>query len=231
MTRANRPSLRACALSALLVVAACSGESSAPATSSEFYFPPDEAASTLLPIIPETLPSPETVVIPPDALFGGDLCDALDTDEVPVERVEYLAVDACQFSLAGTSGDVVRIEVVTGAEFLERPSDANDEDLTGWPETVDVAWSAVVFAGVRVMVRVENGSFGVTAPTLAVARRMARSAAQWVGGGAPTEVDADPVDETVPTDTAPPESGTPSTGSSEPVSGETVPTDTVTSTT
>ncbi|MEN9823053.1 MAG: hypothetical protein RLZ04_1479, partial [Actinomycetota bacterium] len=65
----------------------------------------------------------------------------------------------------------------------------------------DVAWSAVVFAGVRVMVRVENGSFGVTAPTLAVARRMARSAAHWVVGGAPTEVDADPVDETVPTDT------------------------------
>lgn len=214
------------ALAVALVLAACSGESSAPATTSEFYFPPDSAASTLLPVIPDTLPSPESVVIPPDALFGGDLCDALDTDEVAVVKVEYLAVDTCQFTLAGAAGEVVRIEVVTGAEFLERPSDAADEDLTGWPDTAEVAWSTAVFAGMRVMVRVENGYFGVTAPSLAVARRMARSAAQWVVGGAPTEVDADPTDETVA-----PDPGTTDPGTTDPSPTGPSTTDPVTATT
>lgn len=226
MSRAKRLHLRRGALAVVLLVSACSGESSAPATTSEFYFPPDEAASTLLPVIPETLPSTDSVVIPPDALFGGDLCDALDTDEVAVAKVEYLAVDTCLFTLEGSAAEVVRIEVVTGAEFIERPSESSEEDVTGWPDTADAAWSVTVFAGIRVMVRVENGYFGVTAPSLAVARRMARSAAQWVVGGAPTEVDADPTDAPSPDGSVPGETAPAETAPDETVPAGTAPTTT-----
>jgi|GEM_PF-3203428 len=201
MVRPSRLLTGPVGLVVVFALAACSGTDAAPETTSEFYFPPDSAASTLLPVIPETLPPPDSVSIPVDALFGGDLCDALDTTEVSVERTEYLAIDTCQFTLA--SGDVVRIEAMSGSEFLDRPSDAQTEDLTGWPEAAETSWSAAVFGGWRVMVRVTNGWFGVTAPTLAVARRMSRSAAQWTLGGAPTEVDVDPVDETVPDDPGP----------------------------
>ena len=210
MVRSPRSAPGSLGLVAVLWLSSCSGSSAAPGTTSEFYFPPDSAASTLLPVIPETLPPPDSVSIPPDALFGGDLCDALDTTEVAVERVEYLAIDTCQFTLA--SGETVRIEAMSASDYLERPSDATSEDLTGWPETAETAWSAAVIGGARVMVRVGNGWYGVTAPTLALARRTARSAAQWVLGGAPTEVDADPVDETLPPESAPTDTGPLETG-------------------
>lgn len=186
----------------MVALSACTGDSTGPATTSEFYFPEESVASTLLPVIPETLPPPDSVSVPADTMFGGDPCDALDSGTLAVERTEYLSPDACRFTLAGAAGAVetVLVRVVSALVFADEPSGAVVESLVGWPSGVEAAWRVERVAGWVVMVQVDNGWFAVEARTERLARSTARAAVPWTIGGAPTEVVVDPVDETPPTD-------------------------------
>ena len=163
-------------LCAAVVLAACSTGGVDTQDTQLTLVPNPDTSDTLLPVITDDVETDDTGTLPPDALFGGDLCAALDTTDFSgmgrVRDSSPLSLDSCQWTVG--SG-VVIVKLATPDEFA-RPG-TEDEEIA----PVDgVGIDAIGVAHIdryQVYVQVENGYFSVTAPTQAAAERLAAAAA------------------------------------------------------
>lgn len=149
----------------------------------------DTVPTTLLAeVVDSTLPD-DSVVVPPGALFGGDLCTALE--EADFTRVviagegrgellafDGLSVDSCGYTVG--VGDVEYTIVVQAhtADDFERPPTTDEvrDDVSG----VGIAAFGVARGDTayEVIVQVANGYFSVTTPDPASAKALAGMAAE-----------------------------------------------------
>ena len=116
----------------LLVAGACNRED--PTTSTAFgSLPLPEQPDTLLPVLDDSQPPDVPETLPPNALFGGDMCSALTTADfvhvfgssVRVTESGLLAEDTCLYLLRqGSRVFDVRVELSSIDEFTA-PSSRN----------------------------------------------------------------------------------------------------------
>ncbi len=164
-------------LCASMLLAACSTGGVATEETQLTLVPNPDTSDTLLPVITDNIETDDTGTLPPDALFGGDLCSALETSDFSglgrVRDTSPLSLDSCQWTV-GT--DVVIVKLATPDDFA-RPGTADEEiapiDGVGL-DAIGVAHPD----SYQVYVRVENGHFSVTAPTPSAAERLAGAAAE-----------------------------------------------------
>lgn len=195
-------------LPALLLMAACDEPAATPPDRTPdptATLPYPSAPDTVLPDAVETLPVEEGTA-PPGALFGGDLCAALDDSDfgdVAIDEVLPLSVDSCQYTVG--DGIVIVVKALSEADFVAAqtpdttPETAPDTtpgttDPTGTGDTTPVTAPPVALSGIgeeafgidlgdqyRVVVQVDNGWFSVTAPDASTARALARAAVRRAG--------------------------------------------------
>jgi len=161
---------------------ACS--ESAPTTTNAPPEPVNTDAGTLLPVITDNT-TPDTT-LPPNAMFGGDVCSALTASDI--ESTSYRGVgtgaltatnspspDSCQYTVGSATTATVLVQMISPADFAAPPA-SNElvEPLTG----VGIAARTINHgATVEVQVQVDNGWFSVTTPDQASAQRLAARAA------------------------------------------------------
>jgi hypothetical protein len=163
-------------LCAAVLLAACSTGGVATEETQLTLVPNPDTSDTLLPVITDAVETDDTGTLPPDALFGGDLCSALDASDFSglgrVRDTSPLSLDSCQWTV---SSGVVIVKLATPDDFA-RPGTADEEiapvDGVGL-DAIGVAHAD----NYQVYVRVENGHFSVTAPTEDAAVRLAAAAA------------------------------------------------------
>ena len=176
------------ALAALAVPMACSGTNEQP-PDTVGAVPLASEAGTLLPVLPDTPPPDNTVTIAPGTLFAGNPCTALvEADFLSVtfagvgrgtvSSSSLLAQDTCGYEIrAGGNAYQVIVQVasadefdhpVTTAQMIDKFSDIGEE-------AIGVARGDERY---EVIVRVENGFFGVTTPDESSARALATKAVE-----------------------------------------------------
>ena len=197
------------ALCLSVALAACSAGGSSGPTETELTLVPNVSTSdTLLPVSSDTLEPDDTGTLPPDAMFGGDLCSALENRDFSgmgrVRDKTPASIDSCQWTVG--SGTVV-VQLATPDEF-DHPGTADEEiaplDGVGL-DAIGVDHGDTY----QVFVKVENGYFSVTASSRSKAEALAAAAAPRA-----TNAPAPPT-----TSTQPPTSGsTDSTDSTGPPS-------------
>lgn len=177
-----------------VVGVACHSEDTDPtATLGTVGVPTEPTATTLLEDVFDT-ESDITVTLPPNALFGGDLCSALVADDFKSLRIDghspgdlvdvaALSPDSCGFTVSADRVDLqVLVEARTALDLSQPAVGAGVQ-----PEVYEtVALAAVGYAPtIRtyvVIVKVENGYFSVTTPDSSSAIRLARMAAARAAG-------------------------------------------------
>jgi hypothetical protein len=178
------------------LAAGCTGDSE-PTPQSGGTLPTPSDPDTLLPVPEGTEPPDVTTPLPPDALFGGDLCAALTADDfrgvrfgssssAQLDDTATLSEDSCQFELsAGGATYVVVLKARSQPDFVT-PTQGDEpvEELDGPGE----AARGVQFADrYEVTVRVSNGYFAVSAPTRAAALALATTAVPRADQSAPSQ--------------------------------------------
>jgi len=206
----------------------CTGDSE-PAPQAGGALPTPSDPDTLLPV-PEGTDTPDpTVSLPPDLLFGGELCAALTADDVRgvrfgssasarLDDTVKLSEDSCQFLLtAGGSRWSVVVKARSQPDFVTpAPGGETVEELPG---------PGLLARGVQfddryeVTVKVPNGYFAVVAPTRDAALALAAKAVPRVDQPPPPTT----LDLPVPADTGVPsassasdDTATPSGSTSKP---------------
>jgi hypothetical protein len=186
------------------VLAACSAGGSSGPTETELTLVPNVSTSdTLQPPSSDTLEPDDTGSLPPDAMFGGDMCSALENSDFAgmgkVRDKTPASIDSCQWTVG--SGIVV-VQLATPDEFA-RPSTSNEEiaplDGVGL-DAIGVDHGETY----QVYVQVENGYFSVTAATKAKAETLAAAAAPRATAAPPpstTSTEAPSSTEAAPTTT------------------------------
>jgi hypothetical protein len=162
-------------LCAAVVLAACSTGGVDTQDTQLTLVPNPDTSDTLLPVITD-VETDDTGTLPPDALFGGDLCSALETTDFSglgrVRDSSPLSIDSCQWTVG--SG-LVLVKLATPEEFA-RPGTAEEEIAP--VDGIGIDAIGVAHAdSYQVYVQVENGYFSVSAPTQAAAVRLAAAAA------------------------------------------------------
>jgi hypothetical protein len=175
----------ALAVCGALAAPACSGETDQP-PGTVGKVPEPSGPDTLLPVIPDTGPVDVSTTLPPDVLFGADMCLALDAADFAAVRfgssgtgrlvgTVRVSEDSCQFDLvAGGTNYSVLVRARSQPDFVS-PSEGDEEveDLDG----PGLAARGVQFADrYSLTVKVENGYFAVEAPTRDAALALAERA-------------------------------------------------------
>jgi hypothetical protein len=168
--------MRRLALLAFVALLGCTESPNAPSASGQGPFPTPAAPDTLHSVVVDTEPPDNTDTLPPDALFGGNLCGALeraDTSGLGTFGVPELAsTDSCVFQVG--SGTVV-VQLATPDQFAKPGVEGQ--------EIAPVDGVGLGAIGVdltdryQVFVHVENGYFSVTAADRRIAERLAKAAA------------------------------------------------------
>lgn len=194
----------------VLAGSACSaGGTSEPDPDATLPLP--EATDTLLPIVSDTIAVETTASLPQDALFGGDVCAALELRDLSslgaTGRGIPQSIDSCVWEVeAGT----VTVQLATEDEF-DTPG-GGGYDLVPLDGVGLRAVGIDLGAAFEVFVKVENGFFSVTAPTRDAAERLAAVAAPRATRPVTSTV---PVTDPEPTDVA---SSVPDTSTPAPTS-------------
>lgn len=176
---------------ALLALGACDSTYEEPAVTVG-SLPPEPPATTLLPEVVETFVPDDTNTLPPDTLFGGDLCSSLVAADfssatfagVSTGRLQDaldLADDLCGYVVRVSGSDyTIKVRARSESEFSENGQEA--EALTG----IGVAAAGVerepdeAFpdGSYEVFVKVDNGYFSVLSTDASSARALAKAAAK-----------------------------------------------------
>lgn len=184
---ARHRSLAAVVLVVLLAgaVSSCTGTSE-PTPVSGGTLPEPSDPDTLLPVPIDSQPPDVTGSLPPDMLFGGDLCTALTADDiaaVPIagstgarlgETVSF-ADDQCNYDV---QIGIRRVAITVKARSLDdfvNPSPAGEaiDEIDG----LGLAARGVQHLdGYELLVKVANGFFAVVAPDRATAEGLAKQA-------------------------------------------------------
>lgn len=184
---ARHRSLAAAVLVVLLAgaVSSCTGTSE-PTPVSGGTLPEPSDPDTLLPVPIDSQPPDVTGSLPPDMLFGGDLCTALTADDiaaVPIagstgarlgETVSF-ADDQCNYDV---QIGIRRVAITVKARSLDdfvNPSPAGEaiDEIDG----LGLAARGVQHLdGYELLVKVANGFFAVVAPDRATAEGLAKQA-------------------------------------------------------
>ncbi len=184
---ARHRSLAAAVLVVLLAgaVSSCTGTSE-PTPVSGGTLPEPSDPDTLLPVPIDSEPPDVTGSLPPDMLFGGDLCTALTADDiaaVPIagstgarlgETVSF-ADDQCNYDV---QIGIRRVAITVKARSLDdfvNPSPAGEaiDEIDG----LGLAARGVQHLdGYELLVKVANGFFAVVAPDRATAEGLAKQA-------------------------------------------------------
>lgn len=184
---ARHRSLAAAVLVVLLAgaVGSCTGTSE-PTPVSGGTLPEPSDPDTLLPVPIDSQPPDVTGSLPPDMLFGGDLCTALSADDiaaVPIagstgarlgETVSF-ADDQCNYDV---QIGIRRVAITVKARSLDdfvNPSPAGEaiDEIDG----LGLAARGVQHLdGYELLVKVANGFFAVVAPDRATAEGLAKQA-------------------------------------------------------
>lgn len=139
--------------------------------------PEPETTDTIAPPLSDPEPPDTTLGLPPDALFGGDVCTALTPGNLSflgrVGEPDGQSIDSCAWPV-GTDQQVL-VQLATPDEFATpAPNGEEIAPLDG----VGLDAIGVDFGDTyTVYVQVENGYFSVTAPTRRAAERLAAAAA------------------------------------------------------
>lgn len=164
------------ALALATALAGCGGEPAATDVSG-LTLPLPSPPDTLLPPPDDTQPPDVTDSIPADAMFGGDVCTALEPDDFAglgdVEDGGALSADSCEWTL--DDGTVV-VQLASADQFAQ-PATSNEEIAPIDGVGLD-AIGVDLGDRYRIFVQVENGYFSVTAPTRRIAERLAADAAE-----------------------------------------------------
>lgn len=181
-------------LCVLGVLAGCYSENTdSTATLGTVGAPTEATATTLLVEVFDT-ESDITVTLPPDTLFGGDLCTALVANDFasvridghsPGELVDFgaLSLDSCGYTISSDRIDLqVLVEARTALDMQEPAVGAGVE-----PDVIEgIGLAAIGYAPtIRtyvVIVNVDNGYFSVTTPDASSATKLARIAAGRAAG-------------------------------------------------
>lgn len=176
---------------ALVALAACDSTYEEPSLTVA-SLPPEPPATTLLPEVVISFVPDDTNTLPPDTLFGGNLCTALvaaDFSSVTFAGVSTgrlgdtldIADDLCGY-VVRISGDdyTIKVRARSESEFSENGQQA--EALTG----IGLAASGVerdpdeAFpdGSYEVFVKVDNGYFSVLSTDAASAKSLAKAAAK-----------------------------------------------------
>jgi hypothetical protein len=170
------------------LAAACSGSNEQP-PDTVGVVPIVSDAGTLLPVLPDTLPPDNTATIPPDTIFGGNPCAALEEADVrsvtfagsgrgTLTSFSLLAEDTCGYEVrAGGNDYQIIVQVVSNDQFDHPVTTAQEIDRFSdlGEEAIGVARGDDHY---EVLVRVPNGFFGVTTPDEASARALAAKAVE-----------------------------------------------------
>ncbi len=180
-------------LVALLVVVAspaallaCSGSNGTPTNASGLTLPMPGDPDTLLPVPDNTLPSDISTTLPPDALFGGDLCTGLLAADFArttfggagtgrLLSAEPLSEDSCAYTVAAGSKEfTIVLQARSQSDFL---SPATTDEVIQEINDLGLAARGVDHGDTfTVIVKVENGFFAVSAPERASAVSLAAAA-------------------------------------------------------
>jgi hypothetical protein len=176
----------------LLAIGLVACSESAPNTSNAPQDPASTDVGTLLPVL--TDPNVPDTTIPPDALFGGDVCMALDANDVastsfrgvgraPLTATNSPSPDSCEYTVgSGTNTASVLVQMISPDDFATPPA-SNEivETISG----LGLAARSINHGDtVEVQVQVTNGFFSVTTADLASARRLAERAVPRATPGA-----------------------------------------------
>ncbi len=171
-----RSSVRAVVCLAFTLAACSAGGSSGPTETELTLVPNVSTSDTLQPPSSDTLEPDDTGTLPPDAMFGGDMCSALENDDFSgmgrVRDKTPASIDSCQWTVG--SGTVI-VKLATPDEFA-RPGTENEEIAPVDGVGLD-AIGVDHGDNYQVYVQVENGYFSVTAATKAKAETLAGAAA------------------------------------------------------
>lgn len=169
----------------LLAIASAACSESAPTTTEAPPAPATSDAVTLLPVV--TPPNTPDTTLPPDAMFGGNMCSALTAADIestsyrgigtaPLTSTDSPSPDSCSYTV-GTDprSATVLVQMISPDDFAAPPaSNEIAEPVTG----LGLAARSINHgATVEVQVQVRNGYFSVTTPDGASARRLAERAA------------------------------------------------------
>lgn len=161
---------------AAVTFSACSGTEEE--TSGSATLPAPSAPDTLLPVPNDTQPPDVTESLPPDALFGGDLCTALTEADFRGVSIDgrgagevtdsgALSADSCQYLVAvGSREYEVVVQVQSPGDFLNPGTTDEVVDELDGPGLAARGVTHVTETGeeYEVLVKVENGFFSVTTP-------------------------------------------------------------------
>jgi hypothetical protein len=161
----------------VLLLAACSGTNE-PSSASGVTLPLPPEPETLLPVPDDTQPPDVTDSIPPDALFGGDLCTSLEEPDFAgvdlggrgaghLTSTGALSIDSCQYLLSvGSHEYEVMVQVQSPADFRNpATSDQVVDEIDGLGLAArGLAHTTAAGDEYEVIVKVDNGFFSVTAP-------------------------------------------------------------------
>ena len=185
MQQARAPRRAAVLLACCTLVVSCSGSGEQP-PGTVGPLPEPSGPDTLLPVIPDTGPAEVSTTLPPDALFGADLCQALAADDFRgvrfgsstsgrLQQTLRVSEDSCQFDvLAGSTVYPVLVRARSQPDFVT-PTEGDEEieELDG----PGLAARGVQFDDrYEVTVKVDNGYFAVAAPTRDAALALAAKA-------------------------------------------------------
>ncbi len=168
--------MRRFALLAFVALLGCTESPDAPTASGQVPFPAPATPETLLPVVNDTDPPDDTGTLPADALFGGNLCAALEPADFSglgtLGTPEPASADSCVYPVG--SGSVV-VQLATPDQFA-RPGTEGQEIAP--VDGVGLGAIGVDLGGrYQVFVEVENGYFSVTADDRRPAERLAKAAA------------------------------------------------------
>lgn len=161
---------------------------------------PEATTTTLLEFIPDTdPPEPSDPTVPPQFLFGGDTCRALEAVDFTVViaglgrgrliDASPLTDDTCGYLVIVVGQEFnITVQAIDGTAFGRTP--AEGEDRTPLPDIGLAAYIVPVDDVFTVWVKVANGFFIVTAPDEELALHLAEAAVERAD---------DPADEPPPT--------------------------------
>jgi len=185
MRQARAPRRAAVLLACCTLLVSCSGGVEQP-PGTVGPVPEVSGPDTLLPVIPDTAPAEVSTTLPPDALFGADLCQALAADDFAgirfgsstsgrLQQTLRVSEDSCQFDVVvGSTVYPVLVRARSQPDFVT-PTEGDEEieELDG----PGLAARGVQFDDrYEVTVKVENGYFAVAAPTRDAALALAAKA-------------------------------------------------------
>lgn len=176
---------------ALMALAACDSTYEEPSVTVG-SLPPEPPATTLLPEVVVSFVPDDTNTLPPDTLFGGNLCSSLvaaDFSSVTFAGVSTgrltdtldLADDLCGYVVRVSGTDyTIKVRARSESEFSENGQQA--EALTG----IGIAASGLerepdeIYpeGSYEVFVKVDNGYFSVLTPDASSAKALAKDAAE-----------------------------------------------------